>query len=166
LPRTQVPGSAGEQTPTRREMAHLERKKKRELRPCFYITTNKYNSVLYTGVTSNLFKCVNAHKEKLVSGFTSRYNVTKLVYYEEFETMPEAIAREKQIKGGSRQNKLDLIRNKNRNGKTCTKSSLPSISLSVIARLRSSRSNLRHGVERQTVLGVASSFGFNWRKQI
>ena len=86
---------------------------KRELRPCFYIMTNKYNSVLYTGVTSNLFKRVNEHKEKLVSGFTSRYNVTKLVYYEEFETMPEAIAREKQIKGGSRQNKLDLIRNKN-----------------------------------------------------
>jgi putative endonuclease len=86
---------------------------KHELRPCVYIMTNKYNKVLYTGVTSNLFKRVSEHKEKLIDGFTSRYNVTKLVYYEEFQTMPEAIAREKQIKGGSRQKKLDLINSKN-----------------------------------------------------
>ena len=86
---------------------------KRELRPCLNIMTNKYNKVLYTGVTSNLFKRVNEHKEKLVGGFTSRYNVTKLIYYEEFATMPEAIAREKQLKGGSRQKKLDLIKSKN-----------------------------------------------------
>jgi putative endonuclease len=91
----------------------MERKMKRELRPCLYIMTNKYNKVLYTGVTSNLFKRVNKHKEKLVGGFTSRYNVTKLIYYEEFATMPEAIAREKQLKGGSRQKKLDLIKSKN-----------------------------------------------------
>jgi putative endonuclease len=45
----------------------------------------------------------------LIAGFTSKYNVTKLVYYEEYETMPEAIAREKQIKGGSRQKKINLI---------------------------------------------------------
>ena len=56
---------------------------------------------------------VNEHKEKLISGFSSRYNVTKLVYYEEYETMPEAIAREKQIKGGSRQKKIDLINGEN-----------------------------------------------------
>jgi len=86
---------------------------KRELHPCVYIMTNKYNKVLYTGVTSNIFKRVNEHKEKLIAGFTSQYNVNKLVYYEEFETMPEAIAREKQIKGGSRQKKLDLINGKN-----------------------------------------------------
>ena len=86
---------------------------KRELHPCVYIMTNKYNKVLYTGVTSNLFKRVNEHKEKLISGFSSRYNVTKLVYYEEYETMPEAIAREKQIKGGSRQKKIDLINGEN-----------------------------------------------------
>ena len=86
---------------------------KRELHPCVYIMTNKYNKVLYTGVTSNIFKRVNEHKEKLFGGFTSRYNVTKLVYYEEFETMPEAITREKQIKGGSRQKKIDLINSKN-----------------------------------------------------
>ena len=86
---------------------------KRELYPCVYIMTNKYNKVLYTGVTSNVFKRVNEHKEKLIDGFTSRYNITKLVYYEELETMPEAIAREKQIKGGSRQKKIALINSKN-----------------------------------------------------
>ncbi len=75
--------------------------------------TNQYNKVLYTGVTSNLFKRAHEHKDKIVAGFTSRYNVTKLVYYEEFATMPEAIAREKQIKSGSRRKKIDLVNNKN-----------------------------------------------------
>ena len=86
---------------------------KRELYPCIYIMTNKYNKVLYTGVTSNLFKRVNEHKDKMVSGFTSKYKVIKLVYYENYPTMPEAIAREKQIKGGSRQKKIDLINSMN-----------------------------------------------------
>ena len=75
--------------------------------------TNKYNKVLYTGVTSNLMKRVTEHKQKTVEGFTSQYNITKLVYYEEYNTMEEAIAREKQIKGGSRRKKLDLIKSKN-----------------------------------------------------
>ncbi len=76
--------------------------------------TNKHNKVLYTGVTSNLLRRVTEHKDKTVPGFTSRYNVTKLVYYEEYATMmEEAIAREKQIKGGSRQKKIDLIKSKN-----------------------------------------------------
>ena len=75
--------------------------------------TNKGNRVLYTGVTSNLFKRVAEHKDKIGSSFTSSYNVTKLVYFEEFNIMEEAIAREKQIKGGSRQKKIDLINNKN-----------------------------------------------------
>ncbi len=75
--------------------------------------TNKSNAVLYTGVTSNLFNRVAEHKDKMLSGFTSKYNVTKLVYYEEYSTMEEAIAREKQIKGGSRQKKIDLINSKN-----------------------------------------------------
>ncbi len=79
--------------------------------------TNKYNRVLYTGVTSNLLRRVAEHKQKTVEGFTSRYNVTKLVHYEEYATMEEAIAREKQIKGGSRQKKLDLIKSKNPNWK-------------------------------------------------
>jgi putative endonuclease len=71
---------------------------KRELHPCIYILTNKNNGVLYTGVTSNLYKRVSEHKHKIATGFTSRYNVTKLVYYEEFATLPEAIAREKKSK--------------------------------------------------------------------
>ena len=75
--------------------------------------TNKYNRVLYTGVTSNILRRVTEHKEKIVEGFTSRYNVNKLVYFEEFATMEEAIAREKQIKSGSRKKKLDLIKSKN-----------------------------------------------------
>jgi putative endonuclease len=86
---------------------------KRELHPCIYIMTNKGNKVLYTGVTSNVFKRVAEHKDKTVSGFTSKYNITRLVYYEEFNTMDEDIAREKQIKGGSRQKKIDLINSKN-----------------------------------------------------
>jgi putative endonuclease len=86
---------------------------KRELHPCIYIMTNKNDGVLYTGVTSNLFKRVSEHKNKIVAGFTSKYNVTKLVYYEEYATMEEAMARKKQIKGGSRQKKLDLINSKN-----------------------------------------------------
>ena len=86
---------------------------KRKLHPSIYIMTNKNNKVLYTGVTSNLFKRVAEHKNKMVYGFTSKYNVTKLVYYEEHNTMDEAIAREKQIKGGSRQKKIDLINSNN-----------------------------------------------------
>jgi len=70
-----------------------------------YILTNKYNNVLYTGVTSNLKKRVWEHREKLVAGFTKRYNVIKLVYYEVFADIRDAIAREKQIKAGSRQKK-------------------------------------------------------------
>lgn len=86
---------------------------KRELHPCIYIMTNKLNTVLYTGVSSNLLRRVTEHKEKTVAGFTSKYNVTKLVFYEEYATMKEAIAREKQIKGGSRRKKIDLINGKN-----------------------------------------------------
>ena len=74
-----------------------------------YILTNKYNKVLYTGVTSDLKKRVWEHREKLVDGFTKRYNVTRLVYYEVFVDIRDAIAREKQIKAGSRQKKFDLI---------------------------------------------------------
>jgi putative endonuclease len=76
---------------------------------CVYIMTNKYDTVLYTGVTNNLKRRVWEHKEGLGSLFTSRYRVTKLVYYEVYENINLAIAREKQIKGGSRQKKLDLV---------------------------------------------------------
>ena len=78
-----------------------------------YIMTNKRHTVLYTGVTSNLPKRVWEHKEKAVEGFTKRYNITKLVYYETCSDALGAIAREKQIKGGSRKKKLDLINSMN-----------------------------------------------------
>ena len=78
-----------------------------------YIMTNKHNTVLYTGVTNDLKKRAWQHREKLVAGFTQRYNVTKLVYYEVCDDARAAIAREKQIKGGSRQKKLDLVNNMN-----------------------------------------------------
>ncbi|MGC9169096.1 MAG: GIY-YIG nuclease family protein [Desulfurella sp.] len=74
-----------------------------------YIMTNKYNSVLYTGVTSNLAKRVYQHKNKTIEGFTKRYNIVKLVYYEAFDDIAEAIKKEKQIKGKTRQKKIDLI---------------------------------------------------------
>lgn len=79
-----------------------------------YILTNKNNAVLYTGVTSDLRKRLYEHKNKLfVSSFTSRYNVSKLVYYEVFTSIEEAIAREKQIKGGSRKKKIVMIEGMN-----------------------------------------------------
>ena len=78
-----------------------------------YIMTNKANTVLYTGVTSNLLQRVYQHKQKLKSKFTARYNVNKLVYYEVFDDPYNAIAREKQIKGGSRQRKINLINGMN-----------------------------------------------------
>jgi len=70
---------------------------------------NSSNSVIYTGVTSDLVKRVYEHREKVVDGFTKRYNVCKLVYYEIFEEITEAIFREKQIKAGSRKKKIELI---------------------------------------------------------
>ena len=75
--------------------------------------TNKMNTVLYVGVTDNLIKRVYQHKNKLADGFTSKYNINKLVYFEIFEDINEAIKREKQIKGGSREKKLKLIKSKN-----------------------------------------------------
>ena len=74
-----------------------------------YILADKSNRVLYTGVTSNLIKRMFEHKSKLVDGFTKKYHVNKLVYFESFETIEEAIVREKQIKGGSRNKKIELI---------------------------------------------------------
>ncbi len=74
-----------------------------------YILTNKTNKVLYTGVTNNLIKRTYQHKSKIADGFTKRYNVNKLVYFEVFTDIRDAIAREKQIKAGSRQKKLTMI---------------------------------------------------------
>jgi len=78
-----------------------------------YILTNRSNTVLYTGVTGDLKRRVYQHREKLVAGFTSRYNVYKLVFYEIADDVRAAIAREKQIKAGTRQKKIDLINGMN-----------------------------------------------------
>ncbi|MDH4272704.1 MAG: GIY-YIG nuclease family protein [Candidatus Aminicenantes bacterium] len=74
-----------------------------------YILTNRYNTVLYTGVTSDLKIRVFEHKERLIESFTKKYNVHKLVYFEIFQDAYDAISREKTIKGGSRKKKIDLI---------------------------------------------------------
>ena len=78
-----------------------------------YIMTNYKNTVLYTGVTNALIRRVYEHKSKVSDGFTKRYNVNKLVYYEIAESAETAIMREKQIKGGSRKKKIDLINSMN-----------------------------------------------------
>lgn len=81
--------------------------------PAVYILANRCNGTLYTGVTSNLVKRVWEHKSDLVEGFTRRYAVHLLVYYELLDTMEAAIAREKQVKAGSRAKKLRLIESMN-----------------------------------------------------
>jgi putative endonuclease len=79
-----------------------------------YIMTNNNNSVFYTGVTSDLKERVHQHKtKKHINSFSAKYNISKLVYFESFETIREAIKREKQIKAGSRNKKIDLINEMN-----------------------------------------------------
>jgi putative endonuclease len=77
--------------------------------------TNRSNKVLYVGYTNNLQKRVKEHKNKLIEGFTSKYNVSKLVYYENVNGLSEAQAKEKQIKGWLRQKKIKLIESINPN---------------------------------------------------
>ena len=81
--------------------------------PAIYIMASKRNGTLYTGVTSNLVKRVYEHKNKITQGFTEKYDCKKLIYYEILGDMPSAIAREKQIKAGSRKKKLALIESMN-----------------------------------------------------
>ena len=81
--------------------------------PAVYILTNKPFGVLYTGVTSYLPGRVYQHKQRVCKGFTSKYNVDRLVYYEVCDDMYVAISREKQIKGGSRAKKIALITSMN-----------------------------------------------------
>ncbi len=78
-----------------------------------YILTNKTNKVLYTGITNNLSRRTREHRSKLISGFTKKYNVDKLVYFEEFLNPSDAIAAEKKIKGWLRTKKINLIESKN-----------------------------------------------------
>ena len=75
-----------------------------------YIMTNKINTVLYTGVTRDLKRRIWEHKEKIIRGFTKKYNINKLVYFEIFNDPENAILREKQIKAGSRNKKIELIK--------------------------------------------------------
>ena len=78
-----------------------------------YILTNKHNTVLYIGVTNNIERRLYEHKNKLVDGFTKRYNLDKLVYYETTENILTAIEREKQLKGWTRAKKNELIKSLN-----------------------------------------------------
>lgn len=82
------------------------------MKPGFvYIITNKYQTVVYTGVTSNLSQRILEHREKRhPNSFSARYDVNVLVYYEQFQWIEDAITREKQIKAGSREAKNNLIR--------------------------------------------------------
>ena len=85
-----------------------------EKRGYTYILTNQRQTTLYTGVTSDLITRMHEHINKIYSGsFTSRYNINKLVYFEMFHSIEEAIAREKQIKGASRSKKEELINSAN-----------------------------------------------------
>jgi putative endonuclease len=78
-----------------------------------YILTNKSNKVLYIGVTNDLVRRIYEHKNKLVEGFTKRYNLTKLVYYEVTNDVESAIKREKQLKNWHREWKINLINQAN-----------------------------------------------------
>jgi putative endonuclease len=82
-----------------------------------YILASKRNGTLYIGVTSNLAKRIYEHKHKLIGGFTKKYNVDRLVYYETTEDVESAILREKRLKKWKRQWKVELIEQKNPNWK-------------------------------------------------
>ena len=85
--------------------------KKREF--AVYIMTNYTNTTLYTGMTSDLVGRIWQHKEKIIKGFTERYNINKLIYFELFDDGYEAAQREHQIKAGSRKKKILLIESTN-----------------------------------------------------
>jgi putative endonuclease len=80
---------------------------------CVYIITNKINTVFYIGVTSNLPKRIYEHRNKLTDGFTKKYNIDKLVYFEQTEDVISAIVREKQLKNWKRDWKIELIKKAN-----------------------------------------------------
>ncbi len=78
-------------------------------KPCVYILSNPLHTVLYVGVTSDIEQRIVQHKNHTFGGFSAKYNLTQLLYVEEFCSMAEAIAREKQIKSWSRKRKDELI---------------------------------------------------------
>ena len=86
-----------------------------------YILTNWNNHVMYVGVTNNLQRRIYEHKEKLIDGFTSKYNVNKLVYYEETTDIKSAISREKELKGWRRSKKDALVATMNQNWEDLSK---------------------------------------------
>jgi putative endonuclease len=81
--------------------------------PCVYMITNRNNTTLYIGVTSNLVQRIYQHKNKLIKGFSAKYNVDKLVYFELFEDMENAITREKRLKLWKRDWKNRIINEMN-----------------------------------------------------
>ena len=83
--------------------------------PYVYFLTNKNNTVIHIGVTSNLIKRIQEHKTGKHKGFSFKYNCNKLVYFEEFTSINDAITREKQLKSGNRKSKEDLINEENPN---------------------------------------------------
>jgi len=78
-----------------------------------YIMMNRYNTVSYIGITNNIAHRIWQHKEKVNKGFTKKYNINKLVYYETFDNPDEAITREKQLKQWNRSKKVELIKKEN-----------------------------------------------------
>jgi putative endonuclease len=84
-----------------------------ERQPCVYLLASGHNGTIYTGVTSDLIGRIYQHREDVIDGFTKRYGVHRLVYFEMFEDMPTAIAREKQIKAWRRDWKASLIEEAN-----------------------------------------------------
>lgn len=91
-----------------------------------YIASNQWHSVLYTGVTSNILRRIDEHRRKITKGFTSKYNVNKLIFVQEFGSIYEAITAEKKIKGWTRAKKLKLIKDLNPELKDLCDSSLRS----------------------------------------
>ncbi|WP_164084729.1 GIY-YIG nuclease family protein [Alteromonas flava] len=77
--------------------------------PCVYIITNTYNTTVYIGVTGNLIQRIYQHKTKQINGFSKNYNLQKLVYFEQFTSMENAIQREKRLKNWRRAWKDELI---------------------------------------------------------
>ena len=89
-----------------------------------YISTNYTNTVLYTGITNNLERRIAEHQSESIEGFTKRYHVTKLVFYEEFQNVTDAIGAEKKIKGWTRKKKIELIQDLNPDWKDLSKNIL------------------------------------------